>query len=342
MSCSAIVTSYERFWKEKSEFMWKQICATSLLFCALNARSATEFAVTSDTLLELSGTNDARQALLTEDHFIRALSEFDRAARLKSEQPVSREQFLKFIEGAVLPWNDEEKSKLEKAAAGAKHTLSQFKMALPRRILLVQTTGQEEGHAAYCRGTNIIVLPRRYVMGSARSLESVLIHEVFHILSRNNSDLRTQLYALVGFKPCNEIRFPPMLESRRLTNPDAPQLNYLLEVQHQGRKRAVVPILFATPARWNQEKGGEFFAYLTWKLLALEQLDGHWGAPLSDGKPVLLTDQDVTGWREQIGEQPGPVLQAEEILADYFVRVLEGRDKVPPPVAEGMRRLLGR
>lgn len=342
MRCTATVTFYEKSWKEKSEFMWKQIFVTSLLLCALTASSATEFAVTSDTLIELSGTNDARQALVTEDPFIRALSAFDRAARLKSEQPVSREQFLKFIGEQMLPWSDAEKSKLEKAVGGAKHTLAPFKMVLPRRILLVQTTGQEEGHAAYCRGTNIIVLPRRYVLGSATSLESVLVHEVFHILSRNNPDLRTQLYALVGFKPCNEIRFPPLLESRRITNPDAPQLNYLVEVQHQGSKRAVVPILFATPERWNQEKGGEFFAYLTWKLLALEQLDGQWGAPLSNGKPILLTGHDVTGWREQIGEQPGPVLQAEEILADYFVRLLEGRDKVPRPVAEGMRRLLGR
>jgi hypothetical protein len=33
------------------------------------------------------------------------------------------------------------------------------------------------------------------------------------------------------------------------------------------------------------------------------------------------------------------VLQAEEILAEYFVKVMEGGGQVPPPVLGGMTRL---
>jgi len=300
---------------------------------------AAEFAVSTDSVVESSSDAEARRALTTEDDFIRALSDFDRAARLKSETPVSRAQFLKFIEGEQLSWTDADVVKLERAATNARQKLSNFKMALPARILLVKTTGREEANSAYCRGTNIIVLSRHFVNAPAAELDAMVIHELFHILSRNNPPLRTKLYALIGFKPCGEMGFPPELEGRHITNPDAPRLDYCIEVMRGKEKLDVIPVLFATPGGWNKEKGGEFFAYLTWKLMAIEK--GR-NSPTLDakGEAVLLGSGEVSGFREQIGEQPGPVLQAEEILAEYFVRLVEARGNIPSRVDEGMRRLL--
>jgi len=302
-----------------------QRCARFYLFLKLlllpPALAASEFHIVSNSVVVLADVDAARKALRIEDDFIRALSEFDRASRMKSEQPVSREEFLKFIEGEALAWSDEDIARIEKAVTGARGKLSKFKLRLPERVLLVQTSGREEAHSAYCRGTNIIVLSRHFVNAPAAELDSMLIHELFHILSRNNPQLRTKLYALIGFKPCGEIEFPPELEGRHITNPDAPRLDYFVEVTRGKQKLDVVPVLFATPERWNKEKGGEFFAYFTWKLMAIEQGKN---SPMlnANGEPVLLSSGEVSGFREQIGEQPGPVLQAEEILAEYFVKVV--------------------
>jgi hypothetical protein len=246
-----------------------------LAFLSLSAAlRAAEFHVASNTVVVLGGVEAGRKALGMEDDFIRTLSDFDRAARVKAEQPVSREQFLKFIEGEAMAWSDTDAARIEKAAAGVREKLSKFKVMLPQRILLVQTTGREEAQTAYCRGTNIIVLARRFVNGPSGELESALIHELFHLLTRNNPDLRARLYALIGFKPCGEIQFPVELDSRRITNPDAPRLDFSIEVTYQEQQLAVVPVLFATPERWTREKGGEFLNYLTWRLMAVERVNG--------------------------------------------------------------------
>jgi hypothetical protein len=300
---------------------------------------AAEFAVSTNSVVVLSSGAEARQALTAEDDFIRALSDFDRAARMKSETPVSRAQFLKFVEEEVVIWTDSDVSKVERAATNARQKLSRFKLALPARILLVKTTGREEADSAYCRGTNVTVLSRHFVNAPAAELDSILIHELFHILSRNNPELRENLYALIGFKPCAEIEYPPTLERRHIANPDAPRLDYFVEVRRGEEKLDVVPVLFATPERWNKEKGGEFFAYFTWRLMAIE---GGKSSPVlnANGHPVLLSSREVSGFREQIGEQPGPILQSEEILAEYFVRFAEGHGRIPAAVQEGMRKLL--
>lgn len=302
--------------------------------------AAAEFAVATNSVVALSSLEEARQALAADDDFIRALSDFDRAARMKSENPVARAELLEFIKGEVLTWSGADAAKLERAATNARQKLSNFKMALPAKILLVKTTGREEADSAYCRGTNIIVLSKRFVNAPGPELDAALIHELFHILSRNNPALREQLYALIGFKPCAEIRFPLELEARRITNPDAPRLDYFIEVTRGQQKLAVVPVLFATPERWNKEKGGEFFAYLTWKLMAIERAGESAHALSENDKPVLLSLRDAPAFREQVGERPGPVLQAEEIMAEYFVKLVEGRGGIPARVEQGMRRLL--
>ena len=76
--------------------------------------------------------------------------------------------------------------------------------------------------------------------------------------------------------------------------------------------------------------------------MAIDRAGGSTRPFSENAKTVLLDARDVSGFREQVGEQPGPVLQTEEILADYFVKFVEGRGEVPPRVQQGMRKLLMR
>jgi hypothetical protein len=77
------------------------------------------------------------------------------------------------------------------------------------------------GNAAYTRA-NAIVFPESELKKSRPNLPGMLSHELFHVLSRAQPDLRHRLYATIGFVPCNELEFPSELSSRKLTNPDAP------------------------------------------------------------------------------------------------------------------------
>ena len=64
------------------------------------------------TVLVFAEPQQAKERLTTKDDFIKSLSPFDRSARLKTDKPVSEEEFLKHLAEQVLPWGEDEKSVL--------------------------------------------------------------------------------------------------------------------------------------------------------------------------------------------------------------------------------------
>ena len=102
-------------------------------------------------------------------------------------------------------------------------------------MLFIKTTGNEEGGAAYTRA-NAIVLPEAEMTAPVEKIRKTISHELFHVLSRANPDLREKLYAAIGFVKCDEVAFPLELKSRKLTNPDAPKNDHCILLQ-VGDKR---------------------------------------------------------------------------------------------------------
>jgi hypothetical protein len=97
------------------------------------------------------------------DDFIQRLSDFDRAARMKTDRSISEDEFLNFVEGNVLTWNYSEKAKIGAAIASIRPALDALPLSLPKIVNLVKTTGAEEGRAFYTRDT-AIVMPEKELM----------------------------------------------------------------------------------------------------------------------------------------------------------------------------------
>ncbi len=167
---------------------------------------------------------------------------------------MSEEEFLKFVGSHVLPWTDEEIAKLTPLWEDVARKIAPWKLPLPPVILLVKTSGREEGRAAYCRGA-AIVLPQNMVSGAVEQLKKVLPHELFHVLSNQNPDLRRALYATIGFQPCNEVPLPETLAPQKITNPDAPLNNHYITVMQDGRPAELMPVLFSKTARYDPARG---------------------------------------------------------------------------------------
>ena len=127
-----------------------------------------------------------REVLSARDDYIAALSPFDRQVRRRTDQIVSEEAFLKAAADQVLSWNDDEMKRIAKVIAAIRPKLAPFRLPLPKTVLLVKTTGDDEGNAAYTRGS-AIVLPRHMADRPAESLEPLLLHELFHVISRNDA-----------------------------------------------------------------------------------------------------------------------------------------------------------
>ena len=292
---------------------------------------------------------EGRRILTADDRFTTQLSRFDLESRL-GKLDVDRAALNQMLESSVVQWEPGTWAKVQAAIGVVRGWLEtqQLTPAFPKRIDFICTNGKEEGGAAYCRGAAVI-LPEKVVRtGKASRINQLVAHELFHILSANNLPLQQKLYAAIGFTPCKPIELPASLRDRKLTNPDGPGLNYVIQLKHDGKQLGAVPLLYASVDRYDPTRGGSFFQYLQFRLLALEKVsDGKAGAPptwqplLQAGSPLLIDAKENDSFFEQVGRNTGYIYHPDEILADNFVYLLSGKqDLESPQIVENMRRII--
>jgi hypothetical protein len=294
--------------------------------------SGAEVKLGEETTVVFATVEQGREILSARDDFVRRLSPFDRQARLKTDRAVSEDEFLAFVAKSILPWSDEERQKVEAALALVQPKLRELSLPLPKEVLLILTTGEEEAGAAYTRA-NAVVLPRGKLSQSPQALGKLLCHELFHLLSRENAELREALYGMIGFVACDEIELPGDLGPRRITNPDAPRNDHCIRIEVDGRAEWAIPILYAKPAVYDVERGGEFFDYLRFEFLLVDRVDDSPDVQvkLVDGQSQLVGVGQLARFYEQVGRNTRYIIHPEEILADNFALLMLDERKVPSP-----------
>lgn len=306
-------------------------CLLATVLCQLEAQDVD---LRKDCVAHFASPAEAAEILGQKDEFIERLSPFDRSARMKTDQPVSPEKFLAFVKINGLEWTEAEQAKLGTAIGELRPALERLPIAFPKKITLVKTTGTEEGRAFYTRDTAIIIPEKETGAPDEELTKKTIAHEIFHILSRNNPDLREKLYRVIGFTKCPEVAFPEELKSQKITNPDAPRNDHSIRVRVNDKEVDVVPILFSNSPTYHPSKGGEFFNYLQLAFL-----------PLSNGvttRSQLLAVREVSGFFEQVGRNTKYIIHPEEILADNFALLMMDEDNVPSPeILKKMRAVLG-
>lgn len=298
---------------------------TWCLFFLLPLTALADTATAAESPFLFATQEQARAALAVRDDFVERLSPFDRAARLKTDADVSERQYLDFVSTNVLPWEEgANKKRVAQALTIVAGRLSDLGIPLPKDILVIRTSGREEGGAAYTRGHSIVV-PDIVLADPDQDLVKLISHETFHVLSRNSETLRANAYKVIGFTQCPEFRFPPDLADRRITNPDAPRNDHWIEVQYGGTSVRAIPILYARTPKYDPKKGGEFFDYLQFRLALIGPGDG----PESGTRFVDV--REVQGFFEQVGRNTDYIIHPEEILADNFALLLLKSSPVPTP-----------
>ena len=284
----------------------------------------------------------AKEILTRPDDFVRSMSPFDRSARLKTDRAVLEKEYLEFVGKNILEWDAEEQQKVSVALQEVQAKLAVWALPFPPEVLLVKTTGAEEGRAAYTRA-NVIILPANEIAAPAAKLGKTICHELFHVLSRANPKLKEKLYAVIGFVSCDEVLFPAFLRARKITNPDAPANNHCLRVKIAGADQWVIPILYAGAEKYDVARGGEFFDYLKFEFLVVTKKDqAPVVEPVYDGRqPRLVEPARLSGFFEQVGRNTGYIIHPEEILADNFaLLILEGTTVPSPDILKKMTAVL--
>ena len=276
-----------------------------------------------------------------DDQFVQSMSPLDRRLRLSANGSVETVEYLSFTRQQALAWTQADVDLLRPALESLANRLKRLPSLYPPVVELIKTTGREEQNAPHCRG-NAIVLPEKAVRNEGDSLERLLAHELFHIVSRQSPARRARLYAILGFTACEPISLPAGLASRKITNPDAPSIDCVLQIQEDGSSRLVTPILLARETDYPSLEGKSVFTEMQFRLLAVHR-DGERIVVPESSEPTLLDPADCPDFLRQIGRNTGYIIHPEETLADNFVHLLFETPNLPDPwVIERLQEQLSR
>ncbi|MCK7491259.1 MAG: hypothetical protein MZW92_05725 [Comamonadaceae bacterium] len=137
-------------------------------------RLITASRLNAQTHIRFASADEGRRVLGSADNFTRALSAFDRSVRRQTEQAVSATDFLEFASQQVLPWSDAEVDNLRQILAPVGTLFFDRTLRFPPVVLLVKTSGHEEGHTPYHRG-NAIVLPAGVLQWPRETLHEIIV-----------------------------------------------------------------------------------------------------------------------------------------------------------------------
>ena len=310
------------------------LCA---LLVALSSAWATPARATT---FEFATVEQGRAIIAARDEYIQRLSPLERALKAKSEEPVSEENFLKLLTGAVQPWPETDRAAVEAALESIRPKVAELSLPLPNTVLFVRITSAVEGNSPHTRANGVLLTE-----GSVQRpgfLAYVIAHELFHIASRYDRTWRDAMYATTGFVPIEEVTLPPQLASRKITNPDAPRIDVAIKVQTDDGVVWVAPLLQSTVDRYDATQGGEFHKFL--KLTWLEVARGEHppGRAELTQPPRLRDTSHLGGFFEQIGRNTKYIIHPEEILADNFAQLATGQTGPSPEVHQRLREALQR
>jgi len=277
--------------------------------------------------LKFASETKGKELLLTEDDYTDAWSQFDIDSK-SNKAGNTKAAYFEHISAQVLEWTEEEQTMLLASAAKIKQSFADqnFKLQLAEPVYLVKTTSKEEGGAVgYTRG-NYIVLSETVGTMKPEDFDYLLAHELFHVISRSKSNLRKQLYALIGFKMMNEVSYPEVMRDYRITNPDATQNDSYINLTVGEETVPCMMILYSN----RPYDGGSFFNYLNVGFLKLEG-DTTMEPVTDDEGPVIYTMAEVANFYEQVGRNTQYIIHPEEIMADNFTYAVLGKEGLSNP-----------
>jgi hypothetical protein len=288
----------------------------------------------------------AAEAITTDrkDHFFAAIGLLDMSLQLKTtwpdtlSRPVALEHYQESLRQSVQSFPPQEAQRLSEWTQDCIQMIREIAPSIvPDTIRLIRVDGKAYGDYTFYTREKCIIIPAE----AARNLpeqpcKQVLMHELFHIISRYHPELRRELYALIGFYPISKpVTLDSTLIPTRLLNPDGIDMNWGIQLSPKGLPslRAQIVIHARYPAFLPRRP--QFFNYLKTSLFAMEETDQGWTVGPLD-QP--LSKPYWEAFNAQIGDNTDYIIHPDEIMADNFVYTLMPAAK-PNPSAAGKQLL---
>lgn len=320
------------------------LCIFYIAFCGLQAAlfplsgSATTADDSPGITFSFPEQEAAKQLLSQTDAYTDTASPFDRKVRMGLNKDPGITKYLEFVTAQVRPWTAEHQVNLQDAIANLQSPLQNLSIKLSAPVNLIHTTGKEESGAAYTRG-NEIILPKGELNANTKAQTRLMAHELFHVISRQHPILRDQLYSLIGFNKANPIQLPEKISSLRITNPDAPVIEHVMQLTlSPGRTVHVAPMLVAK-FDYTEDGPANLFAYLSFKLMQVKVSPDGWIADQEKGSAIFHSP-NTADFRRQIGKNTSYIIHPEEILADNFALIMTNGKVVDSWLTEKMKTVI--
>ncbi len=210
----------------------------------------------------------------------------------------------------VRDFTDAEKDALARSIARIERQLAAQELTLPfhDEIVFVKTTMHDEGDAgAYTHKSEIYMgevelsaasNPKNY-----NSFDALMLHEMFHALSRNDAPFRAAMYSLIGFTVAEEVPFTKDVRDHILSNPDVERYDNYASFTVDGKPTNCIIV----PRIEDYQEGyGRFFDYLKASLVPVDEPNR------------FIPVEEVPDFHERVGKNTDYVIAAEECMADNF------------------------
>lgn len=276
-------------------------------------------------VFEYCSAKQALEILNQDDVYTKTWGLFDLQSR-SGNQRGEKNDILQKRKQSTKNWDAEYRKKVELLWTEILHWMPEtsIRFKLPAKIQLIQSSMQDEGGAMGYTRENCIVLKEKVFENDALSLRKLLLHELFHVISRYNPELRKDLYHILGFSICNEIELNDSLRNIQIANPDAPFKDSYIRLKHQEEIKEYMMFLYTN----RPYEGGSFFEYATVGLL---EVRGNNSSKHILRNSSILPLYAFPDFLLQTGNNTDYMIDPEEIAAEHFVLAILQEYEVPRP-----------
>lgn len=278
-------------------------------------------------VLFFASIDEGRELLGREDEYTDKWSEFDIQSRLQNKKG-TKEELVTLGKQQVLSWTQEEQDKISEMIKTIDLKMAEqgIVLPLPDRIPLIKSTLKEEGGAVGYTRLNYIVLRQDVIHMEDDFMIKLILHEVFHVLTRKDPIFRKNMYEIIGFTVDNPVEYPESIADLRITNPDAHASDsYISLKDQQDNDIDVIMVLYAN----KPYESGIFFQYLTIGFMEVTGKPSDKTAKIIDGEPVIYSIEEIEGFMDKVGMNTQYIIDPEEIMADNFAYAVMDKQGLP-------------
>ena len=293
--------------------------------------------ISENTILKyhFADKDEAVSKYLSNDEYFNGFSEYDIQYRTQDKNG-TLDEVKEYGATQMEEFTDKEKEKLSEALLQMESELISNGYTIPTtdEITFIKSTQDEEcGSAAYTHGTDIYLGQTIVTMATSEEQnqynygKSILWHEIFHCLTRNNPEFRKDMYSIINFTVQDEeYELPPSVSEKFISNPDVEHHNSYATFDINGEKIDCFVALIATEPF--EEKGDKFFDVMATAIIPV------------DGSDKYYLQEDASNFWDIFGKNTDYVIDPEECMADNFSFALaygkDGKEYNNPEIIEAI------